>query len=103
MKLVAVMSLDAYRDDLHALLRERQIEVFSEIDIEGHHHAPSGVDSASVGWFGGGPPPTDSTLTWAFLDDDQADDLLSAVVDFNERRSLDRPVRAFEMDVARAV
>ena len=33
MKLVAIMTLDAYRDDVHALLREREIEVFSELDI----------------------------------------------------------------------
>lgn len=103
MKLVAVMSLDTYRDDLHTLLREREVAVFSEIDIEGYHQGPSKGSGASPAWFGKGTPPTDSTLTWAFLDDDQADTLLTAVADFNEQRNLERPVRAFEMDVERAV
>lgn len=103
MKLVAVMSLDTYRDDLHHLLRERDVAVFSEIDIEGYHQSPSEGEEASPAWFGGGTPPTDSTLTWAFLDDGQADALLAAVEDFNERRNLEHPVRAFEMNVERAV
>ncbi len=101
MKLVAIMSLDAYRDDLHTLLREREIEVFSELDIEGYHQ--SSAAGASPAWFGGGTPPTDSTLTWAFLADAQADVLLDAVADLNDRRDLERPVRAFQMDVGRAV
>lgn len=101
MKLIAIMSLDAYRDDVHDLLREREIEVFSELDIEGYHQSSDA--GAAPAWFGSGTPPTDSTLTWAFLEDAQARALLDAVADFNERRSLDRPVRAFEMNVERAV
>lgn len=101
MKLVAIMSLDTYRNDVHALLREREIEVFSELDIEGYHQ--SSTAGTSPAWFGSGTPPTDSTLTWAFLDDTQAGALLEAVAAFNERRDLERPVRAFEMNVERAV
>jgi len=100
MKLVAIMSLDAYREDVHALLREREIEVFSELAIEGYHHSSAGAVPA---WFGGGTPPTDSTLTWAFLDEEQADVLLDAVATLNEQRTLERAVRAFQMDVDRAV
>lgn len=101
MKLIAIMSLDAYRGDVHALLREREIEVFSELDIEGYHQSSSA--GAAPAWFGGGTPPTDSTLTWAFLDEEQATMLMDAVADFNEQRDLERPVRAFQMDVDRAV
>jgi hypothetical protein len=101
MKLVAIMSLDAYRDDLHALLHEREIEVFSELDIHGYHQSSDA--EASPAWFGGGSPPTDSTLTWAFLDEEQADILLDAVAALNEQQNLDRPVRAFQMNVDRAV
>jgi hypothetical protein len=104
MKLVAIMSLDSYRDDLHALLRERKIEVFSQLDIEGYHQASDGGGvNPSPGWFRGGTPPTDSTLTWAFLNDEQAAHLLDTIADFNERRDLERPVRAFQMSVDRAV
>jgi hypothetical protein len=101
MKLIAIMSLDAYRDEVHRLLRDREIEVFSELDIEGYHQS-SGA-GAMPAWFGGGTPPTDSTLTWAFLDEAQAETLLDAVAALNKRRNLDRPVRAFEMNVERAV
>ena len=101
MKLVAIMRLDAYRDDVHALLRDREIDVFSELAIAGYHQSSS--EGSAPAWFGSGTPPTDSTLTWAFLSKEQAAMLLDAVADFNERRTLQRPVRAFQMDVDRAV
>jgi hypothetical protein len=103
MKLVAVMSLDAYRDDLHRLFREREIEVFSEIDIEGYHHTQTAASGALLGWFGRAATPAYSTLTWAFLPDTQAATLLDAIADFNAARSLDNPVRAFQMPVDQAV
>lgn len=101
MKLVAIMSLDTCRADIHALLRERKVEVFSELDIEGYHQS-SGA-GASPAWFGGSPTATDSTLTWAFLEEQQADVLLDAVADFNESNDPDRPVRAFAINVERSV
>jgi hypothetical protein len=101
MKLIAIMCLDAYRGDVHALLREREIEVFSELDIEGYHQ--SSAAGTAPAWFGGGTPSTDSTLVWAFLAEDQATILMDAVATFNDERDLERPVRAFQMDVDRAV
>ena len=102
MKLVAVMSLDAYRDDLHRIYRDHEIKVFSEIDIQGYHHSQTPT-AASVGWFGRMNSAAYSTLTWAFLGEGQAADLLDAISDYNENHDLDHPVRAFQMPVDRAV
>lgn len=102
MKLVAVMSLDANRDALHRLYREREIQVFSEIDIKGYHHAQT-PSAADVGWFGHASHPAYSTLTWAFLPKEQATNLLDAIADFNERTDPKHPVRAFQMPVDRSV
>ena len=102
MKLVAVMSLESYRDDLHRIYRDHQIRVFSEIDIEGYHHHQT-PPATAVGWFGGAVPPAYSTLTWAFLPEAQAGDLLDAIEQYNAANDLDHPVRAFQMPVDRAV
>jgi hypothetical protein len=103
MKLVAVMSLDAYRDDLHRLYRDCEVQVFSELAIEGYHrgqHPPAGA----AGWFGQAAESSAySTLTWAFLPENQAADLLEAIERYNETRDLDHPVRAFQMPVDKAV
>lgn len=101
MKLVAVMSLDAYRDDLHRLYREREIEVYSEIDIRGYHHDQA--TGPSLGWFGRSASPAYSSLTWSFLPDAQAGALLDALADFNAEHDLKHPVRAFQMPVDQAV
>ncbi len=103
MKLVAVMSLDAYRDDLHRIYREHAIQVFSEIDIQGYYQKQPTTKVADVGWFGRSNAPAYSTLTWAFLDASQAADLMDAITGFNEAHDLDHPVRAFEMPVDRAI
>lgn len=102
MKLVAIMSLDAYRDDLHQIYRQHEVRVFSELDIRGYHHQKT-PPAAAVGWFGGTDTAAYSTLTWAFLPEAQAGDLLGAIEDYNETHSLDHPVRAFQMPVDRSV
>lgn len=102
MKLVAVMSLEAYRDDLHGIYRDHEIRVFSEIDIDGYHHHQTPAATA-VGWFAQAETPAYSTLTWAFLPKEQADGVLDAIEEYNDQRNLDHPVRAFEMPVDRSV
>jgi len=56
-----------------------------------------------VGWFGHATHPAYSTLTWAFLPDSQATQLLDAIEEMNTRGTPEHPVRAIEMLVNRAV
>ena len=102
MKLVAVMSIDTYRDALLRLYRDHAIRVFSEIDIRGHYHEPAST-AADIGWFGRTSHPAYSMLTWAFVDDDEAGAFMEAIATFNTTHDPDHPVRAFQMDVERAV
>jgi len=102
MKLIAIMSLDAYAEALHDIYRDHRIKVFSELDIRGYHHEQpvSGVD---FGWFGRSASPAYSTLTFAFLEAEQATALLDAIAEYNEDHDPDHPIRAFLMPVERSV
>ncbi len=102
MKLVAVMGIDTYRDDLHRLYRAHAIQVFSEIDIRGHYHADE-ASASDIGWFGHSDHPAYSTLTWAFVADDEAQAFMDAIAEFNTTHDADHRIRAFQMDVERAV
>ncbi len=102
MKLVAVMSIDTYRDDLLRLYRDHAIRVFSEIDIRGHYHDDEST-AADIGWFGRSNHPAYSMLTWAFVSDEEAGAFMEAIAAFNTTHDPDHPVRAFQMDVERAV
>jgi len=102
MKLVAVMSLDSNRKALHRMYREHSIQVFSEIDIKGYHHTQS-PSAADVGWFGHASHPAYSTLTWAFLPEDQAELLLDAIATLNADADPKHPIRAFQMPVDRSI
>lgn len=103
MKLIVIMSLEEYAEALHEIYRNRHIKVFSETDIRGYHHEQSPSSGVALGWFGRAISPAYSTLTFAFLHADQADELLDAIATYNRDRNLDHPVRAFQLPVDRTV
>lgn len=102
MKLVAVMSIDSNRDTLHELYKEHAIRVFSEIDIQGHYHE-NAASTSDIGWFGRPSRSAYSTLTWAFVSDQEAEAFMEAIAGFNATHDPAHPIRAFQMDVERAV
>ena len=101
MKLLAILSLDEYANDLHALYRDHKIKVFSEIDIRGYPLEET--DASSFGWFGNAPVTAYSTLAFAFLEDAQADALMEALRTHSRTQDADHPVRAFLMPVEQAI
>lgn len=102
MKLVAIMSVAAYADALHDLVRAHRIPVYSETDIRGYHtDTPS--DVRRLGWFGRADTPAYSHLAFAFLPDDAAQGLLDTIAEHNATHDLDHPLRAFLMPVEQAV
>lgn len=102
MKLVAIMSLEQDADTLRQLYREHHIKIFSETDIRGYplqeHH-----EARDLPWFGRMHNPVYSELTFAFVEPEQADELLDAIVAYNDEHTSDHPIRAFLMPVERAV
>ena len=101
MKMVLIMSVDAYASTLEKLYAEHQIPVFSEMDIQGFRLEETDVSREN--WFGGTHTAVYSKLTFAFVSDEKASELLTAVEDYNHRQSPASPIRAFQMQVERSI
>jgi len=101
MKLVVIMSVEAYAEALEKIYAAHRVPVFSEVDIRGY----LGVDAGSVieNWFGKAHAPVYSKLTFAFVSAGKADELLAAIEEFNSEKRPESPVRAFLLNVERHV
>lgn len=102
MKLIVIMSVEGYAEELHRLYAAHHIPVFSELEIQGHHQTQA-AHHLGNNWFGHGDDPVYSTLTFAFVAPEQADDLLAAIDTHNQETHLERPLRAFLMNVEQHV
>ncbi|MEX2467510.1 MAG: hypothetical protein WD995_11415 [Gemmatimonadota bacterium] len=95
MKLVFLM----YLEDDDALVmkgfREKGVSVFSRLPLEGH-------GSGAGGWYGE-IAPYRSRMVFAVLPDLEAEALLEAVEGWPAGQDPGHPVRAFQVDVEKAV
>ena len=95
MKLVIVMHLEDDRDGVDRLLAEHQVVAYSELPVQGH-------GAGSAGWYGK-VAPYRSRLLMAFLPQEKVDDLIGAVESCSACQDARHPIRAWVVDVERAV
>ena len=101
MKLVVIMSLEAYAGDLEKIYTDHRVPVFSETEIKGFRLEDFGVGKRD--WFSRPHTPLYSILTFAFVDADKAGELLDAIDDANKTIASESPIRAFQLDVERSI
>ncbi|WP_456427273.1 hypothetical protein [Rhodocaloribacter sp.] len=101
MKLVIIMSVEQYAEVLERLYAEHRIPVFSETEVQGYR-----LDEnvrTPLNWFGRAHTPIYSKLTFAFVSDEKAAELIDAIDAYNREHDLGSPIRAFQMPVERSV
>ena len=101
MKMVVIMSVDAYASTLEKMYAEHQVPVFSELNIEGFRLDEPDVSREN--WFGRTHTALYTKLTFAFVSDDKSTELLAAVDEYNRDQSGISPIRAFQMQVEKSV
>jgi hypothetical protein len=88
-----------YLEDDDALVmkgfRELGVSVFSRLPLEGH-------GAGAEGWYGE-VPPYRSQMVFSVLPDAEAERLLAAVETWYPGQDPQHPIRAFQVDVERAV
>lgn len=95
MKLVILSLLEDDVEMLHALLREHGVVVYSELPVEGR-------GAGMTGWYGE-IAPYRSRMVLSFMPAAEAGALLDAVAACTECKDHRHPVRAWMVDVERAV
>lgn len=100
MKLIAIFSIEEFKQYTERLFKELQVPVFSELDVKGIR-----IDQTNTlnSWFGSSNHPTYSTLNFAFLDDGKAEQLMNKIKTVNNSNELERPIHAFQLGVEKFV
>lgn len=103
MKLVAVLSTENHKNTLRQLFIRKKISVFSEMNVNGfrpvYHEGfeiPEKPEDVNLN-------PIFSILSFAFVTDSQAKELIRDIDLFNNKQTLPKPVHAFQLDVDRFV
>jgi len=101
MKLIGLMSLELYREQVRKLFEKRHIHIYSEMEIVGHT-----ADTISkYGWwvFEKEGLPIYSTLFFAVVGSDKADEIMQDVANSGKDWGEHHPPRAFQIDVEKMI
>ena len=102
MKLISVMSLTAYRDQVRGLFDEHNVQIYSETDIVGH----SSDTIQQYGWWSFDRDGTNmySVLFFAVLPADKASEIMASIEALrNTEENPGHPIRAFQVNVEKMV
>lgn len=102
MKLIGVMSLTAYRDQVRKLFEKHEIQIYSELDIIGH----TAETVQQYGWWSFEKDlPMYSTMFFAIVGKDKSEKIMQEIKDlsFNSEFEALHPPRAFQIAVEKMI
>lgn len=100
MKLLGVMGLEVFREEIRALFEGQAIEIYSELDITGH----SAQSIEQFGWWHQDKDvPAYSTLFFAILPQEKAEGVLQELKSWSPEEHYHHVPRAFVLPVDKMV
>jgi hypothetical protein len=101
MKLIGLMSLKIYEDEVKEIFKRHHVKIYSEVEITGH----TDETLKQYGWWSTSMAEDDiySVLYFAIVDEKLADELLDDVIEIQQKHSDNHPPRAFIVNVERMV
>ena len=101
MKLIGLMSLAQYRDHVRQVFEQHDVQIYSEVEITGH----TSDTIKKYGWwvFEKDGIPMYSTLFFAVLADEKADEIMKAIGSLKGDWDAEHPPKAFQVDVEKMV
>lgn len=101
MKLIIILSNQAYEEDLKKILKDSGVWVFSSDHIEGFHF--NGNKDFKDNWFGAGKQSEDSVMLFAFSEKEKIEQVFAAVESYNAKDEVNSKVHAFMLNVEASV
>lgn len=101
MKLVMITVVEEYHDEVLNLLKEANIERFSESSIEGHKKQNPAM--TTMGWFSGEKSGVRSNLFFSFTEDKNVEVLFPLVEKFNEELVSNNPIRVAVLPIEKFI
>ncbi|WP_319480592.1 hypothetical protein [uncultured Draconibacterium sp.] len=94
MKFVIIQSAEAYHHELEQIFRDIQINSYSEMPVDGFMESADGNSDIS-NWFGSSKNPYRYFISFTFLDEEKANELLLRIKAFNQETEGVSPISAF--------
>lgn len=94
MKSIIIQSAEAYHHELKQIFKEIHINAYSEMPVDGFMESADGNSDIS-NWFGSSKNPYRYFVSFTFLAEDKAEELLSRIREFNKRIDGISPISAY--------
>lgn len=103
MKLLIILSIEEYANDVRKILAKQKVPVYSETEIHGFRTEAYQPDISN--WFAQDDGGVYSKLFFTFHQEGSVDKVMEAVRNYNEMKGEEQqnPVHAFLVDVEQAV
>ncbi|MFV0592759.1 MAG: hypothetical protein ACK5M7_15345 [Draconibacterium sp.] len=102
MKFVMMQCVEAHHQDLSHILEQIHVNAYSETEVEGFMKDVEGQKPIS-NWFGSMKRPYRYIISFTFLEEDKAHELLRRVKEFNDSIETISPINAYIMNVEKFV
>ena len=105
MKLLIILSIEEYADEVRQILVNQRIPIYSESKIRGCRCDTEEVAIDFENWFAGEHTMAYSHLFFAFHDQKSVENILSEVDHYNrmDQEKQANPLHAYQLDVEKAV
>uniref|UniRef100_UPI0032166433 hypothetical protein n=1 Tax=uncultured Draconibacterium sp. TaxID=1573823 RepID=UPI0032166433 len=102
MKSIIIQSAEAYHHELKQIFNEIHINAYSEMPVDGFMESADGNSDIS-NWFGSSKNPYRYFVSFTFLEEEKADELLERIKEFNKRTEGISPISAYVSTVDKYV
>jgi septin family protein len=100
MKMIGLMSLTQYRDQVRKYFEQHEVQIYSELEVNGH---TSDTIKQFGWWVFDEESAIQSVLFFFIVTDDKADDIIAGVADLATKFDPNHPPRAFQLNVEKLV
>lgn len=94
MKFVIIQSAEAYHHELERIFEEIHINSYSEMPVDGFMKNADGNSDIS-NWFGSSKNPYRYFISFTFLEEERANELLGRIKEFNTETDGVSPISAY--------
>lgn len=100
MKFLIVTCIKENQETVQKILSKANVIVYSSTDIIGYknNQQPNLIEE----WFAAGDEQCDSSMIFSFTTNENADQAMNQIIDYNKQNPSDFPIRAFIVPVDKA-
>lgn len=101
MKLIIVLGMQEHQADLSKMFKEANTPIYSKMDVEGFKTGSKQVDMSN--WFGDSVDGDMSIMFFAFVPENNAENIIEKVKAFNNNENRMAPLHAFQLPVEKFI